>query len=208
MVQKPVRSSRYTQSHTVNLWQKDIEARFTCLFCHSLSKPCCPFPVLVALEDCVPRGEIHRGQEPGLMWQAAWALWLGCTGMFVFLVHNWIKVPLKALLLLEYHRVSWRGTAGQGNMIFEGQRPLQDGLPILGICIGNSCHKPETWGVLWALSSTLALSDSGEGQNVSWKENPPSGFLQAHDVTQLVSCALAFLSVVYFPRYFAQTGSL
>lgn len=29
------------------------------------------------------------------------------------------------------------------------------------------------WGVLWAPSSTLAFSDSGEGQNVSWKEKPP-----------------------------------
>ena len=73
-----------------------------------------------------------------------------------FLVHNWIKGPTESFVAAQNTRVSWWGTVGQRNMIFEGQRPLQDGLPILEfVCIGNlvislKCgefceHRPVPW---------------------------------------------------------------
>lgn len=72
-----------------------------------------------------------------------------------FLVHNWIKGPTESFVAAQNTRGVMAGTVGQGNMIFEGQRPLQDGLPILGICIGNLVislkhgefceHRPVPW---------------------------------------------------------------
>lgn len=90
---------------------------------------------------------------------------------------------------------------GQRNMIVEGQKPLLDGLAMSEfVCIGNlvvglrcvGCeHHPAPW-------PSLIL---GKVRMSAGRKNLPQWIPGTEYVTQLVCYILAFLSVVYFPRY-------
>lgn len=83
-------SEKFSIRPNVIHWANDrrsIEARFTCLFFHSLSKPCCPWPSpSVALEHWVPQGEIYVEVRKHDRWgRLPEHPLLGCTSMFAFL---------------------------------------------------------------------------------------------------------------------------
>ena len=205
MAQKLREVQYYTQSHTVNLWQKEYWSQIYLSFLpHSLSKPCCPFASpFVALEDCVPRGEVClEVRKPDRCGRLPELPLLGCTSVFVFLGPQLDKgCHWKLCCCSQYQGVM------VGNCDSWGAEASSGWFAHIGICVyRETCHRPEIWGVLWAPSSTLAFSDSGEVRMSAGKKNLPQWIPGSVYVTQLVS--LAFLSVVYFPRHFGQRGSL
>lgn len=95
----------------------------------SLSKHCSLFVCSsLAPEDCVPGGEICRGQELQPVGQATRAsLAQAIPTHLFFLVQYWVKVPLRGSLPITGSSL---GTVWQRNVVAEEQKPLLDGVPI------------------------------------------------------------------------------
>lgn len=142
----------FTQSHTVNLWQKE------CLnpdlsFCCAVQPFWTQRPVSLSFlsqQDCVTGGNSGwRSENPtdGACHQSFlhWVL----RACFCFSsVQHWVKVPGEAFVPAWNTRVSSPGAVWQRNVAAEGQKLLLGGLNMSTFLGGFLIHRLDNVGVV------------------------------------------------------------